>query len=445
MKITFLNPLTTLVALVSSLIGAAGAASGSDAKSDIALKLVAEDFVQPIALVPLPDGSGKVVIVDQIGTVLLLSKDGPAKPFFDIRDRLIKLPGDFDERGLLCLAFHPSFKENRKLYAFYSAPLRPSAPTNWNNTVHISEFKVSSQDPDRVDPASERILLEIDKPQMNHNCGRMLFGPDGYLYIGVGDGGQGNDVGLGHGPHGNGQDLSVLLGKILRIDVDKGVPYGIPSDNPFVGGKGRPEIFAYGLRNPWGISFDRGGNHELFAADVGQDSFEEINIIIKGGNYGWNLREGFSCFDPKNPINPPDDCPKIGANGEPLLDPILAYKNFKRFPNDPEARGTSVTGGYVYRGKAFPQLTGKYIFADWTRAWIKPDGVLYVATRPASGTSKQWSMEPLGFTGHPNGQVGAYIVALGENAEGELYVLTNSSNQLAGKNGKVHKLVKASL
>src|SRR5207248_3205158 len=164
----FPNPLTTLVALVISLICAAGAANGSDAKSDIVLKLVAEDFVQPIALVPLPDGSGKVVIVDQIGTFLLLSKDGPSKPFFDIRDRLIKLPGDFDERGLLCLAFHPRFKENRQFYVFYSAPLRKSAPPDWNNTIHVSEFKVSSQDPDRVDPASERILLEIDKPQMNH-------------------------------------------------------------------------------------------------------------------------------------------------------------------------------------------------------------------------------------------------------------------------------------
>ena len=221
MKITFLNPLKTLVALVSSLICAAGAASGSDAKNDIALKLVAEDFVQPIALVPLPDGSGKVVIVDQIGTVLLLSKDGPSKPFSIFATGSSTL--GFDERGLLGLAFHPRFKENRQLYVFYSAPLRKSAPTNWNNTVHISEFKVSSQDPDRVDPASERILLEIDKPQMNHNCGRILFGPDGYLYIGVGDGGQGNDVGLGHGPHGNGQDITVLLGKILRIGVDKGV------------------------------------------------------------------------------------------------------------------------------------------------------------------------------------------------------------------------------
>jgi len=355
--------------------------------------------------------------------------------------RLTALNKGFDERGILGLALHPKFKENRKLYVFYSAPLRKDAPPDWDHTANVSEFKVSERDPLQVDLASERILLQIDKPWFNHNCGRLAFGPDGFLYIGVGDGGNMNDVGRGHSPQGNGQDLTTHMGKILRIDVNKGDPYSIPSDNPFVGGKARPEIFAYGLRNPWGISFDRGGTHELFASDVGQDSFEEINLIVKGGNYGWNIREGFGCFDPKKPTQPPEDCPKVGADGKPLLDPIIAYKNFKKFPKDPEARGTSVTGGYVYRGKALPQMQGRYIFADWSRNWIKPDGVLYSATRPTSGENTKWSMEPIQLVKDPKGGVGAYVWALGEDAEGELYLLTNDSNSVIGKTGKVYKLV----
>ena len=196
------------------------------------------------------------------------------------------------------------------------------------------------------------------------------------------------------------------------------------------------------MRNPWGISFDRGGTHALFAADVGQDSYEEVNIITKGGNYGWNIREAFSCFDPKKPKDPPADCPKTGADGKPLIDPILAYKSFRKFAKDPESRGTSVTGGYVYRGKALPQLQGKYVFADWSQNWVLPQGVLYTATAPTDG-GKIWSMAPLELTEYPDGKVKAYVVALGQDADGELYVLTNGSNTLSDnpKRGKVFKLV----
>src|SRR5262249_57244771 len=190
-------------------------------------------------------------------------------------------------------------------------------------TSRVSEFRVVSGNPAQVDAGSERVLIEVDKPQMNHNCGRLVFGPDGYLYIGLGDGGGANDNEHGHSPQGNGQDLKTFMGKILRIDVDRGTPYGIPSDNPFADGKqGRPEIFAYGLRNPWGISFDRGGAHELFAVDVGQNLFEELNIIVKGGNYGWRLREGFHGFDPKNANTPSENSVKTDALGRPLLDPV---------------------------------------------------------------------------------------------------------------------------
>jgi glucose/arabinose dehydrogenase len=378
--------------------------------------------------------------VDQIGTIHVLGPDGKLREqlFLDLRGRLAKLAQGFDERGVLGLALHPRFKENRKFYVYYSAPKRKECPEGWDHTSHVAEFKVSATDPLSADPSSERVLLQIDEPQSNHNCGRMAFGPDGYLYIGTGDGGNANDVAPGHGPKGNGQDTTVLLGKILRIDVDKGDPYGVPKDNPFAdGAKGRPEIYAYGFRNPWGITFDRGGNHELFAADVGQNAFEEVNLVVKGGNYGWNLREGFHGFDPKDPNKEPADAPKVGASGEPLLDPILEYKNFRAFAKDPEAKGISVTGGYVYRGKALPQLAGRYVFADWSRNWALPDGVLFVATR----SGMKWTMEPLPLTLPADGKLRAYVVAFGQDADGELYVLTNGRNSLTGKTGKVFKLV----
>ncbi len=410
------------------------------AETKVGLRLVAGELVSPVVLIPLNDGSGKNLVCDQVGPIYLLTKGSPPKLLMDLQPRLAKLKAGFDERGVLGMALHPEFKSNGRLYVCFSAPLREGAPAGYDHTMRISEFKVSPSDKEKVELGSERLLLEIDKPQFNHNSGRLAFGPDGFLYIGVGDGGQAHDVGLGHPPMGNGQTLDTLLGKILRIDVNQGSPYGIPQDNPFKDGKAKPEIFAYGLRNPWGFSFDRGGKKELFAVDVGQDSFEEVNIIVKGGNYGWNVREGFVCFDPKNPVKPPENCPEKGADGKPFIDPILAYKNFKRFAKDPESLGISVTGGYVYRGKSFPHLQGRYIFADWSRIWIKGEGVLFVATRPASGGGK-WSMAPLELSSHPQGHVGAYVVAMGEDEDGELYVLTNDSNQLTGRTGKVYRLV----
>lgn len=432
-----------LPALVALILQAfwCGGAQAAEAPLKVGLKVVASGFTSPTVLVPMADGTGRLLVVDQVGTVHILSKEGSSidELFMDLRSRMAKLNQGFDERGLLGLALHPRFKENGRLFVYYSAPLRTGGPAGWDHTSHISEFKVSSSNRSQVDLSTERVLLQIDQPQFNHNSGRIAFGPDGFLYIGVGDGGQANDTGLGHSPQGNAQDTSNLLGKILRIDIDKGSPYGIPSDNPFVKGGGKPEIFAYGLRNPWGISFDRGGQHELFSADVGQDRFEEVNVIVNGGNYGWRIREGFSCFDPKNPTNPPEDCPKIDANGRPLLDPIVAYKNSKGFRK--EGVGISVTGGYVYRGKALAHLTGRYIFADWSRNWVLPDGVLWVATRPSQSGAGPWKLDPLEVAANAKGGVGAYVVAFGEDDDGELYVLTNGSNSLVGKTGKVSKVV----
>ncbi len=223
--------------LVVCLAGTLSAADGTPA--GVALKQVADGFTSPVVLVPLEDGSGRLLIADQIGTVSILTREGKVmeKLFFDARERLIKLNEGFDERGLLGLALHPRFKENRKVYAVYSAPLRDAAlkEKEWDNTLTLSEFKVFENDRLRVDPASERVLLQIDKPWFNHNGGCLAFGPDGLLYLSVGDGGNKNDSGRGHSPQGNGQDVTVLLGKVLRIDVDKGNPYAIPADNPPAG------------------------------------------------------------------------------------------------------------------------------------------------------------------------------------------------------------------
>jgi glucose/arabinose dehydrogenase len=402
-----------------------------------ALKLVAENFVSPTVLVPID--SGRNLIADQLGQIHLLNNNGKLaeKLVIDLASRMASYNTNaFDERGLCGLAVHPGFSANRKFYAYYSAPLRQSAPTNFNHTARLSEFTLSADNT----AGNERVMLEIDMPAFNHHSGRMAFGPDGLLYLSVGDGGNGNDVGPGHSPQGNGQDTSKLLGKVLRLDVDRkdaGKEYAVPTDNPFVKGGGAPEIFAYGFRNPWGLSFDRGGERGLFLADVGQDSWEEIDLVKKGGNYGWNVREGFVCFNPKDARKPPEECPKVGANGEPLIDPIVAYKNFRKFTKDPDAKGISITGGYVYRGKAFPELTGKYIFGDWSRNFVKADGVLYVASQGADG---KWTMSALEVAGKPDGAIGQFILAFGEDADGELYLLTNTTSALRGKNGKVWKL-----
>ena len=234
-----------------------------------------------------------------------------------------------------------------------------------------------------------------------------------------------------------------MLGKILRIDVNKGTPYAIPTDNPFADGKkALPEIYAYGLRNPWGLSFDRGGTHELITTDVGQERWEEINLIVKGGNYGWRLREGLDGFDPKDAHNAPAVVPKVGANGKPLLDPVLVYKTKRGNKPDPEAFGVSVTGGYIYRGKAIPQLVGKYVFADWSSSMGFGDGCLLVATRPPKSSGpERWTAGRLALKDFPEGKVKAFVWGMGEDDDGELYVMTNGANLVSGTRGKLFKLV----
>lgn len=217
----------------------------------VGLELVADGLSAPVQALSPPDGSGRLFVVDQVGRIRVVSADGVLleEPFLDLRDRLVPLGPDLDERGALGLAFHPDYAANGRLFVYYSAPLRTEGPAGWDHTSHVSEFSVSN-DPDIADGGSERVVLQVDQPQANHNGGQVMFGPtDGHLYISLGDGGGGNDVGTGHTPAiGNAQDTTNLLGAILRIDVDGAEPYAIPADNPFAGIEGRDEVFAYGLR-----------------------------------------------------------------------------------------------------------------------------------------------------------------------------------------------------
>lgn len=431
-------PLLRWVALLAALFSVRP--DSVAAPQPVALKEIASGFTSPSVVASIPDGSGRMLIADQIGTVHLLEKNGKVagQLFLDLRPQMSELKEGFDERGLLSLTFHPKFRENRKLYIFYSAPLQTKTLEGWDCTSRIAEFTAKA-DGSQADLKSEKVILQIDKPYFNHNGGALAFGPDGFLYISTGDGGNANDAGKGHSPEGNGQDLGNLFGKILRIDVDRGTPYVIPADNPWRNGPGKPEIYAYGLRNPWRMSFDRGGTHELFTGDVGQELFEEVDIIVKGGNYGWRIREGIHCFDPKDTRHPPASCPDTGADGKKFIDPAFEYKNIKAFPRDPEALGVSVVGGFVYRGKALPDLQGDYVFADWSSNFVLPDGVILVAHR-AGGPGSKWTVSKLPLRGQA--KVGSFIVGLGEDADGELYVMTNASNGLVGKTGKVYKLAR---
>ncbi len=405
--------------------------------TEVGLELVAEGFSSPLGLIPSNDGTGRKFVIDQAGLIRIIDGEGNLleRNFLDLRGHMVELRTGFDERGLLGLAFHPDFGENGRFFVYYSAPLREGGPAEWDHTSTIAEFRVDDNDPNVADIDSKRIILEVDQPQFNHNGGHLVFGPDGYLYIAFGDGGGANDVGLGHPDIGNGQDTRTLLGSILRIDVDGDEPYSVPRDNPFVEGDGLDEIFAYGLRNPYHISFDRGGTNELFAADVGQDLWEEVNIVTRGGNYGWNIREGMHCFDSETPADPPVECPTVGAAGEALIDPILEYRNARN-----DGIGIAIVGGYVYRGDSIPGLVGNYLFADWSRGFGEGDGSVFVAEQG----NGEWTWRELVISnGREDGRLGLFITGVGEDHNGEIYLLTTENAGPTGETGKVYKMVPA--
>jgi glucose/arabinose dehydrogenase len=432
--------LTTM--LVSTLVLLGTWAGQASAVVQVKLQLLADGLVHPLVMLNPPDGSKRLFIVEQSGTVQILMPDGKLRPtpFIDLSKKMVKLDWEFDERGLLGMAFHPKFKDNGKFYVVYTAPVRTDAARRprllYCCTNYLSEFQVSKADPNKADLSTERIIYFWDKPQFNHNGGELLFGPDdGYLYISTGDGGWANDVAIGHTPKiGNAQDLKVNLGKILRIDVDSGTPYGIPKDNPFVGrSDALPEIWAYGLRNVWRMSFDAGGKHELFGADVGQNTWESVKIIQKGGNHGWNRIEGSHCFNPDDPSNAnlPQTCDKTG-----LLMPIIEYGNMNVIK---EGKGISITGGFVYRGKAMPSLVGSYIFGDWSKSFSEAQGLLLVA-HPPKQSGAMWTIEDVQVVGM---NFHSYVLALAQDENRELYVLVSDNTAPGRANDRIYKIVPA--
>jgi glucose/arabinose dehydrogenase len=337
-------------------------------------------FNRPLDLQNAGDGSGRLFVVEQGGYIRVIYNDSAegAGLFLDISGRV---DSSGNEMGLLGLAFHPDFKNNGNFFVNY---------TDGNNTV-ISRFTVDPDNPDSTDPETEETVLTFSQPYANHNGGQIAFGPgDGYLYIGTGDGGSGGD------PQGNAQNRKTLLGKILRIDVDNrdtGLNYAIPPDNPFSGNAEgyREEIYAYGLRNPWRFSFDTQSD-SLWAADVGQNTVEEINLIEKGGNYGWNIMEGSLCF------NPSEGCDSSG-----LELPVYEYRH---------TIDRSITGGYVYRGEELPELRGAYIYADFI------SGLIWGL----------WYKEGEEIRNYTLAETGLNISSFGTGSDNELYLTAFDGN-----------------
>ena len=343
-----------------------------------------------------PGDSKRLYVLDQGGTIYTFENDPNvelAKVFLDIEDRVSKWnsPGG-NEQGLLGLAMHPKFQENGQFFVCYTKP-------KTHESV-ISRFKVSAGDKLKADPNSEEVLMVVPQPYQNHNGGAIEFGNDGYLYIAFGDGGARND------PKANGQNRSQLLGSILRIDVDQkseNAAYKVPADNPFVGVEGvRPEIYAYGFRNPWRIAFDR-KTGKLWCADVGQDLWEEVNVVSKGGNYGWSVREGAYTFGNRTPE----------ADSANAIDPVWAYDH---------SVGKSITGGRVYRSDRLKELEGKYLYADYV------SGGVWALTLE-DGAREAIRNEEVVAGGLP-------VLAFGQDAQGEVYVMIDS-----GKGESILKLV----
>jgi quinoprotein glucose dehydrogenase len=354
-------------------------------------------FERPIGLTFPPDGSRRIVVIGQFGKIFIF-RDEPSVPeaaeLIDLSDRVCQ--GGSNEEGLLGLAFHPRFEQNRQFFVFYTDP---------EHCQNVARYEISVDDPNRADPQSGKVILTTPQGTGNHNGGTLLFGPDGYLYVAIGDGGPIGD------PHGRGQDLSTVLGKVLRIDVDRqdpGLGYAIPADNPFVGRPGaRGEIWALGLRNVWRMAFDRVSGR-LWAGDVGNDAWEEIDLIERGGNYGWNLNEGFGRFRSNRSV--PVE-PREGIVGTPI-DPVFAYHH---------AVGNCVIGGCVYRGQTVPALSGAYLFADHVV------GQLYALRYDGtSGRAKSVArILPLAMP----------VFSFGENESGDVFFTTTE--------GTLHRLVAA--
>lgn len=415
----------------------------------IALEPIAAGLTAPVDLDAPDDGSGRLFITDQIGLIRVIDQDHTLleTPFLDLQNQLVNLRTNYDERGLLGMALHPNFAENGRFFVYYSAPRRPEAPAGWDHTSILAEFRASPVNANTAEPNSQKVILEIDQPQSNHNSGAIAFGPYGYLYIPLGDGGGANDVGPGHiedwyqaNAGGNGQDLeATMLGSVLRIDIDRGEPYAVPEDNPPLS-RNFPEIWAYGFRNPYRMAFDPGGNQDLFLADAGQNLWEEVSIVVGGGNYGWNVREGAHCFSTADPKNPTaiTDCPTVDPLGNPLIDPILEFRN----SSHPEGGlGTSIIGGAVYRGDSLPAWNGRYIFGQWSTSFAAPQGGLFAASPPEESGGGLWDFTAVEIVRREGNRLNEYVLAFGQDPLGEIYVLTSLRAGPDGNTGSVYRII----
>jgi glucose/arabinose dehydrogenase len=386
-----------------------------------------------------PSLSGRLVVTDQPGILWAVNlATGQKSVLLDVSDRLVSLgvagPGTFDERGFLGVAFHPDFAQNGLLYTYTSEPvdgpadfstMPPGVDANHQSVVNEWHIPEPCNASSVVDPTSAREILRIDEPQFNHDAGALTFGPDGMLYIALGDGGAADDQGIGHVPGGNGQEPGNILGTIIRINPDgsnaANGQYGIPADNPFVGVTGfLDEIFAYGFRNPFRFSFDsRTG--EMYVADVGQNDIEEIDLGVAGGNYGWREKEGSFCFDPNGPD--PGFVFECGPGDAPegLIDPIAEYDHDE---------GIAVVGGFVYRGNRIPPLRGRYVFGDFFQPASLSGRLFYL----------QKNNRILEFQLADQENLGLSLLGFGQDAGGELYVLANATGTPFGETGVVLRI-----
>ncbi|QSW99015.1 PQQ-dependent sugar dehydrogenase [Haloterrigena alkaliphila] len=489
--------------------------------AEIGVQTLASGMTAPTDMAVADEEEERYFVADQTGEMWVVTSDGlQDEPFLDVSDRLVELgtfegdyadpDQDYDERGLLGIEFHPEFAENGRFFVHYSAPPNDETPDGWSHVEVVSEFQ-ATDDLSAGDPDSERVLLEFQKPQYNHDAGPMAFGPDGYLYVPMGDGGGANDDMEGHvedwyddNDGGNGQNVTdTLLGGVHRIDVDtegEDRPYGIPEDNPLVDvDEGLDEYYAWGMRNPFGISFDSDGR--LFVSDAGQDLFEEANLVEAGGNYGWNVKEGTHCFSTETPSQPPEDCPDSAPDeppydGQELQDPIVEYPHVYQ----EQVVGITIIGGHVYEAGDVADLDGKYVFGDWTAdpARQSPQGRILAASEPDDGAEgmagggnqtegsenvtpgeggieaggfenetnatdetaddgaadlgggdgeqvvprdELWTMEELQIAGSEDGTFPYFVRQFGQDLDGNVYVLANQIGVPEGDTGTVFEIV----
>jgi glucose/arabinose dehydrogenase len=410
----------------------------------VRLKPIASGFTTPVTATYTKAAEDTLFVVDQLGKISAVNIDGdkPSAPrmFGDVSSLLVSLGCfgiNYDERGAFGLAFHPDYKKNGLVYTFTSSrPAGADATTDRCNARFpdhenvVTEWRVPNprSDSATIDPISAREVLRVPHPQFNHNGGELRFGPDGYLYVSIGDGGGADDQGRGHSPVGNAQDLTNLNGKILRINPNAGssMPgYSAPADNPFVGVEGEDAIWAYGFRNPYKMSFDR-KTGELYVADVGQNDIEEIDIVTKGGNYGWPVKEGTFAFNNNGAL--PGFVTADVTTGN-YIDPIAQYDHClgpvspTQVGPCPKLEGVSITGGFVYRGEKIKELRGHYVFGDYSTGFFSSTGRLfYLDDNRAIKELNLADGEALNRS----------LLGIGEDEKGELYVLGKTGAVAAG-------------